>query len=154
MHAPSSPSCRTKRGTPSCRVVLHACPASAMLKREANPTHLRRLLSRSFTLRRTTACEGSIRHTTTHITLQQIQKGAWLLAAVATQTLSPAPRRGGVFGAQAATLHAQREDCIMPFNRTRAHRQHLRHPTIPRQNTLKLPSHQPKHSKALQTHSQ
>jgi hypothetical protein len=32
----------------------------------------------------------SIRHTTTHITLQQIQKGAWLLAAVATQTLSPA----------------------------------------------------------------
>lgn len=96
----------------------------------------------------------SIRHTTTHITLQQIQKGAWLLAAVATQTLSPAPRRGGVFGAQAATLHAQREDCIMPFNRTRAHRQHLRHPTIPRQDTLKLPSHQPKHSKALQTHSQ
>jgi hypothetical protein len=42
----------------------------------------------------------------------------------------------------------------MPFNRTRAHRQHLRHPTIPRQNALKLPSHQPKHSKALQNHSQ
>jgi hypothetical protein len=39
----------------------------------------------------------------------------------------------------------------MPFNRTRAHRQHLRHPTIPRQNALKLPSHQPKHSKALQS---